>query len=165
MANVGSTIYKYPDCYGHFTVWGEDNGEILTLVFIVDLALHGDISHDKVGYQDIGLNPSIRAFASVASRYSRHTAAIILILNNADVFERDLTRAPMALFDPSYSGGDDTNKAIEYVISRFHSVNYEDLRLYPYVTQQDDLKRLPFLVTALNEIIVQNALQDFWKEC
>lgn len=74
---------------------------------------------------------SLVLFDSVVnSRWFLRTS-IILFFNKIDLLQQKLSRSPFSNYFPDYSGGDNPNRAVKYILWRFNQVNRAHLNLYP----------------------------------
>lgn len=74
---------------------------------------------------------SLVLFDSVVnSRWFLRTS-IILFLNKVDLFRQKLPRSPFSHYFPDYSGGDNPQRAVKYILWRFNQVNRAHLNFYP----------------------------------
>jgi guanine nucleotide-binding protein subunit alpha len=128
-----------------------------SIVFCVDLACY-----DQVLFEISNGNKmleSLLIFDSVVnSRWFMRTS-IVLLLCNLGLFRQKLGRSPLSKYFPDYSGGNDVNSALKYILRRFNQVNRACLNMYPHVT--DNYQDVSIIVfSAVKETILQNALRD-----
>lgn len=92
-----------------------------------------------------------------------------------------VTKVPLSLYYPDFTGGTDVNKAAKYILWRFTQLNRARLSIYPHLTQATDtnnvrsrlasslsgLQELTLLCyqirlvfAAVKETLLQNALRD-----
>ncbi|KAK7439050.1 Guanine nucleotide-binding protein alpha-2 subunit [Stygiomarasmius scandens] len=112
----------------------------------------------------------------INSRWFLRTS-IILIFNKIDVFKKKLQKAcfiihasfcfglillqvPLEQYFPEYTGGNDVNKAVKYILWKFMQGNWAGLSVYPHLMQETDTKSLRLVFAAVKETILQNALKN-----
>jgi len=85
---------------------------------------------------------------------------MILFLNKVDVFKRKLSKSPLEIHFPEYTGGQDINKAAKYILWRFTMVNRAKLPIYPHLTQATDTTNIRTVTMAVKETLLTNALKE-----
>ena len=90
---------------------------------------------------------------------------IILLLNNTDQFKEKLSRTPLHLWFPRYTGGADYSCAMDYVLSRFVSLNqFESRGIYThFLKSENDSTCMTFLMAAVHDILIQANLRESKK--
>jgi guanine nucleotide-binding protein G(i) subunit alpha len=64
--------------------------------------------------------------------------SMVLFLSNMSAFQQRLKRYPLGNSCPNYTGGDDVDRAAEYILGLFKSANRANLSLNPHVAEPDD---------------------------
>lgn len=128
-----------------------------SIIFVVDLACYDEV---LFGSQN-ALMEQLDYFDNIVnSRWFMHTS-IILLFNNVDTFRSKLALMPLAHFFPDYSGGDDLNRAVKYLLWRFHQVNRAHLSFYPHLLRSTDTSYVPLVHAAVNKTIRENFVRSF----
>ncbi|KAG7193996.1 Guanine nucleotide-binding protein alpha-2 subunit [Scheffersomyces spartinae] len=106
------------------------------------------------------LEESLTLFDSVVnSRWFARTS-VVLFLNKIDIFAKKLPHSPLENYFPDYIGGNDVNKAAQYIYWRFTQVNRSGLKIYPHITQATDTSNIELVMAAVRETILENSLRD-----
>ena len=126
------------------------------IFFFVDLA-----SYDQVPIPESPQNKMmdyLAVFDSVVNSHWFMRTGVILLLGNVVVFKRKLAKVPLAACFPDYSGGNDVNRAAEYILWRFNQVNRARLNIYPHLVELTDTSNMRLVLAAIEETIIQNAM-------
>ena len=97
--------------------WIKAFENVPAILFVVDMD-----EYDEVFFEESNRNrmmESMVIFDSVVNSRWFMRSSVFLLLNNLDSFRRKLRRAPLANYFPDYSGGNDVNKAEEFILWRF----------------------------------------------
>jgi len=86
-------------------------------------------------------------------------SSIILFLNFTDLFREKIKRVPLKEFFPAYEGGDDYEKATNFLYERFEELNKNRLTIYTHLTCATDTDNIKFVFQALKETVLQNNLK------
>lgn len=101
--------------------------ELVSFVFVVDLT-----SYDTKtpGNSKTEMVEAMDSFDSIVNSQWCIESTIMLILNNRNAFEEKLSRSALNIQFPYYTGGDDVNKAMLYIASRFLQVNRTNSHIF-----------------------------------
>lgn len=128
---------------------------VLSIIYFVDLSCY----NEPFGGASTGskLLESISSFDKVInSRWFKRTS-IILFLSNRETFQQKLGVHPLGNYVPGYTGGNDFQNAIKYIVGLFNSTNRTKLDIHHDLCNADDdgIMRLVDTV-AQNTIILNN---------
>lgn len=85
----------------------------------------------------------------------------MLQLPQIDLFREKLPRSPIVDYFPDYTGGSDLQAACDYFSSRFVSLNQSTAKqIYVHFTCATETQQIRFVLSAVNDIIIQLNLRD-----
>lgn len=118
--------------------------------------------YDQTLWEDPTANRMTEALALFEqicnSRFFQQTS-MILFLNKRDIFEQKIKETDLSTCFPDYKGGNDYNKAVEFVEEQFQAVNKQsDKVIYTHVTCATDTGNVRFVFEAARDVIMMNAL-------
>ncbi|KAI8095055.1 G protein alpha subunit [Gilbertella persicaria] len=133
--------------------------DVTAIIFLVAIS-----EYDQVLIEDESVNrmqEALTLFDSICnSRWFERTSTI-LFLNKTDLFKQKLAYSPLEEYFPDYKGGDDYEKASKYIMQRFVSLNSSaEKQVYTHLTCATDTEQIRFVMTAVNDIILQANLRD-----
>lgn len=77
-----------------------------------------------------------------------------------------VTKVPLSLYYPDFTGGTDVNKAAKYILWRFTQLNRARLSIYPHLTQATDTNNVrPASSVPLLCLVDSPALSDPSRLC
>jgi len=121
--------------------------------------------YDQTLIEDDNMNrmhESFTLFDSVCNSKWFTNTAIILFLNKIDILRDKLSISPLNQFFPEYSGGSDFQSACDFFKGKFLDLNrINGKQIYTHFTCATDTKQIKFVMSAVNDIVVQVNL----KEC
>ena len=106
------------------------------------------------------LEESLILFDSVVNSRWFSRTSIVLFLNKIDVLVEKLPYSPLEKHFRDYSGGNNVNKAVKYILWKFTQVNRSGLNIYPHVTQATNTSNINLVFAAIRETILENNLKD-----
>ncbi|KAF9076945.1 heterotrimeric G-protein alpha subunit, GPA3-like protein [Rhodocollybia butyracea] len=131
---------------------------VISIIFCVSLSEYDQVLLEERNQNQ--LMESLLLFESIVnSRWFLRTS-IILLLTDIDVFKRKLPKVPLERYFPEYTGGNDINKAVKYILWKFMLVNRARLNIYPHLTHATDITNLHLVFCAVKETILSNAIED-----
>ncbi|OMH81281.1 Guanine nucleotide-binding protein subunit alpha [Zancudomyces culisetae] len=120
--------------------------------------------YDQVLIEDESSNrmhEALTLFDSICNSRWFSKTSIILFLNKIDLFKEKLPKSPLENHFPDYKGGQNIEAAKEYLLQRFTSLNLSKYKqIYTYYTCATDTNQVKFVMTSVNDIIIQNHLRD-----
>ncbi|CEP15179.1 hypothetical protein [Parasitella parasitica] len=134
--------------------------DVTAIIFLVAIS-----EYDQVLIEDESVNrmqEALTLFDSICnSRWFERTSTI-LFLNKTDLFKQKLPKSPLVDYFPDYQGAnDDYEKASSYLMQRFISLNGSTQKqVYTHLTCATDTEQVKFVMTAVNDIILQTNLRD-----
>ncbi|KAJ7846555.1 heterotrimeric G protein alpha subunit [Mycena leptocephala] len=138
--------------------WMHCFDSVTSLIFCVALS-----DYDQVLEEEKRVNrmrESLYLFESVVnSRWFLRTS-VILFLTKFELFKEKLPRIPLAHHFPEYSGGNDLQKAVKYILWKFLQENRARLAVYPHLTQATDTKHIHLVSAAVKATIQRNARKN-----
>ncbi|KAL9938651.1 hypothetical protein V8E36_002370 [Tilletia maclaganii] len=159
---IGELHYRLFDVGGQRSErkkWIHCFENVTAIIFLVAIS-----EYDQLLYEDQNVNrmqEALTLFDSICnSRWFTRTS-IILFLNKIDLFKEKLPISPMGEYFSDYTGGDDYDAACEYIVNRFISLNQSDSKtIYTHFTCATDTQQIRFVLSAVNDIIIQVNLRD-----
>jgi len=110
--------------------------DITSVLFVMDLD-----EYDHVLFEDETvslLNESLTLFEAIVNSRFFAKSSIILILNRLEVFKEKVTKSPLGDYFPDYTGGNDLNEAVKYLLLKFLRLNTSHRNVYPHVACSND---------------------------
>jgi len=159
---VGPLTYKLFDVGGQRSErrkWIHCFENVTALVFLVSLS-----EYDQRLYEDGQVNrmeEALRLFSSICNSRWFLKTSIILFLNKKDLFAEKLPKSAMGEYFPDYRGGANYEKACEYVLQSFLSLNESTTKnIFSHFTCATDTKQIGFVLTAVQEVLLQQHLRE-----
>lgn len=139
---------KWIHCFDNVTI----------IIFCVALSEYDQVLLEESGQNR--LEESLALFESVVnSRWFARTS-IVLFLNKVDVLQSKLPYSPLEAHFPEYTGGQNVNNAVKYILWRFTQTNRSNLSIFPHVTEATDTSNIQIVFTAVESAIFDNSLKD-----
>lgn len=139
--------------------WIKAFENVPAILFVVDMD-----EYDEVFFEESNRNrmmESVVIFDSVVNSRWFMRSSVFLLLNNLDSFRRKLRRAPLANYFPDYSGGNDVNKAEEFILWRFTQLNRAHLNIYPHLIETIDKSKIQQVFESIEETIIKSNIGKF----
>jgi len=159
---IGELRYRMFDVGGQRSErkkWIHCFENVTAIVFLVAIS-----EYDQMLYEDESINrmqEALALFDSICNSRWFVRTSIILFLNKIDLFREKLERSPIANFFPDYQGGSDFQQACDYFNHRFVGLNQSNAKqIYTHFTCATDTKQIKFVLSAVNDIIIQVNLRD-----
>jgi len=159
---IGDLTYRMFDVGGQRSErkkWIHCFESVTAIIFLVAIS-----EYDQMLYEDESINRMQEAlvlFDSICNSRWFIRTSIILFLNKIDLFKEKLARSPIEPYFPDYTGGPDFNAACEYFAGRFVSLNQSSAKqIYTHFTCATDTNQIKFVLSAVNDIIIQVNLRD-----
>ncbi|CAH1961370.1 unnamed protein product [Acanthoscelides obtectus] len=133
---------------------------VTAIIFCVALS-----GYDLVLAEDEEMNrmvESMKLFDSICNSKWFVTTSIILFLNKKDLFEEKISRSPLTICFPEYTGPNTYEEAAEYVRMKFENLNKrkDQKEIYTHFTCATDTNNIKFVFDAVTDIIIKNNLKD-----
>jgi len=133
--------------------------DVTAVIFCVALS-----EYDLKLYEDDETNrmhESLRLFKEMCNLTWFKTTAMILFLNKRDLYEEKITRVPLTVCFPEYTGGSDLNRTIEYIQIRFEQQNLVPKKaIYAHTTTATDTDNIEKVFTAVKDSVLRRALDE-----
>jgi len=158
---IGDLTYRMFDVGGQRSErkkWIHCFENVTTILFLVAIS-----EYDQLLFEDETVNrmqEALTLFDSICNSRWFIKTSIILFLNKIDRFKEKLPVSPMKNYFPDYEGGADYAAACDYILNRFVSLNQaEQKQIYTHFTCATDTTQIRFVMTAVNDIIIQENLR------
>ncbi|KAI8375096.1 G protein alpha subunit [Choanephora cucurbitarum] len=132
--------------------------DVTAIIFLVAIS-----EYDQVLVEDESVNrmqEALTLFDSICNSRWFEKTSTILFLNKIDLFKQKLPHTPLSDYFPDYKG-DNYEQASKYLMQRFVSLNSSvDKQVYTHLTCATDTEQIRFVMTAVNDIILQANLRE-----
>lgn len=133
---------------------------VTAIIFCVALS-----GYDLVLAEDEEMNrmvESMKLFDSICNSKWFVSTSIILFLNKKDLFEEKITRSPLTICFPEYTGGNTYEEASSYIRTKFENLNKrkDKKEIYTHFTCATDTTNIQFVFDAVTDVIIKNNLKD-----
>ncbi|KAK9766078.1 guanine nucleotide-binding protein subunit alpha [Basidiobolus ranarum] len=159
---VSGMIYRMLDVGGQRSErkkWIHCFENVTAIIFLVAIS-----EYDQMLAEDETVNrmqEALTLFDSICNSRWFVKTSIILFLNKIDLFKLKLSRSPMKNCFPDYEGGSDYQRACEYITDRFTALDHSPKKqIYSHLTCATDTKQVKFVMSAVNDILVQINLRQ-----
>ncbi|XP_037102328.1 guanine nucleotide-binding protein G(i) subunit alpha isoform X1 [Syngnathus acus] len=132
--------------------------EVTAIIFCVALN-----DYDLVLAEDEEMNrmhESMKLFDSICNNKWFTDTSIILFLNKKDLFEQKISKSPLAICYPEYTGENSYEEAAMYIQSQFEDLNKQKgwKEIYTHFTCATDTKHVQFVFDVVTDIIKMNLM-------
>ncbi|XP_033121395.1 guanine nucleotide-binding protein G(i) subunit alpha [Antedon mediterranea] len=133
---------------------------VTAIIFCVALS-----AYDLVLAEDEEMNrmhESMKLFDSICNNKWFTETSIILFLNKKDLFEEKISKSPLVICFPEYSGSNTYEEAAAYIQMRFEDLNKrkDQKEIYTHFTCATDTNNIQFVFDAVTDVIIKNNLKD-----
>ncbi|CAG2100577.1 unnamed protein product [Medioppia subpectinata] len=133
---------------------------VTAIIFCVALS-----GYDLVLAEDEEVNrmvESMKLFDSICNNKWFLETSIILFLNKKDLFEEKITRSPLTICYPEYTGNNTYEEAAAYIQLKFENLNKrkDTKEIYTHFTCATDTNNIQFVFDAVTDVIIKNNLKD-----
>lgn len=133
---------------------------VTAIIFCVALS-----GYDLVLAEDEEMNrmvESMKLFDSICNSKWFVSTSIILFLNKKDLFEEKITRSPLTICFPEYTGQNTYEEASAYIRTKFENLNKrkDKKEIYTHFTCATDTNNIQFVFDAVTDVIIKNNLKD-----
>lgn len=155
-------LYSCPICRiaDVFTRWIHCFENVTAIIFLVAIS-----EYDQALYEDESINrmqESLALFDSICNSRWFVRTSIILFLNKIDLFRAKIAHSNISEYFPDYQGQPgDVQTGCEYFSHRFQSLNQNPQKqVYVHLTCATDTTQIKFVLSAVNDIVIQQNLRD-----
>jgi len=107
------------------------------------------------------MHEALKLFDSICNNKWFEKTSIILFLNKTDLFKEKITKVPLGICFPDYTGLNNYTQACEYIKNQFEAHNRSDSKqVYTQYTCATDTDNIKFVFNAVTDIIIQKNLRD-----
>lgn len=160
---IGDLTYKLFDVGGQRSErkkWIHCFESCNAIVFLVAIS-----EYDQKLYEDESVNrmsEALTLFDSICNSRWFIRTSIILFLNKIDIFREKLPVSPMSHYFPEFRGDDQSyDQTSAFLLDKFVGLNQNlDKSIYAHYTCATDTKALSFVLSAVNDVIIQSNLRD-----
>ncbi|KAB5583960.1 hypothetical protein PDJAM_G00105000 [Pangasius djambal] len=133
---------------------------VTAIIFCVALS-----AYDLMLAEDEEMNrmhESMKLFDSICNNKWFTETSIILFLNKKDLFEEKISRSPLTICFPEYTGANKYDEAASYIQTKFEDLNKkkDTKEIYTHFTCATDTKNVQFVFDAVTDVIIKNNLKD-----
>lgn len=133
---------------------------VTAIIFCVALS-----GYDSVLAEDEEMNrmiESMKLFDSICNSKWFVNTSIILFLNKKDLFQEKITKSPLTVCFPEYTGPNSYEEASAYIKMKFEHLNKrQDQKLiYTHFTCATDTKNIDVVFNAVTDVILTNNLKE-----
>lgn len=155
--HVGKLTYRMVDVGGQRSErkkWIHCFENVTSIIFMVAIN-----EYDQTLIEDDNMNrmhESFTLFDSVCNSKWFTNTAMILFLNKIDILRDKLLNSPVKHYFPEYAGMDDFQSACDFFRNKFLELNRNEMKqIYTHFTCATDTKQIKFVMSAVNDIVVQ----------
>ncbi|XP_070764087.1 guanine nucleotide binding protein (G protein), alpha activating activity polypeptide O, a isoform X5 [Enoplosus armatus] len=132
--------------------------DVTAIIFCVALS-----GYDQVLHEDETTNrmhESLKLFDSICNNNWFKDTSIILFLNKKDLFENKISKSPLSICFPEYTGPNTYEDAAAYIQAQFESKNRSpNKEIYCHMTCATDTGNIQVVFDAVTDIIIANNLR------
>lgn len=133
---------------------------VTAIIFCVALS-----GYDSVLAEDEEMNrmiESTKLFDSLCNSKWFVETSIILFLNKKDLFAEKISKSPLTVCFPEYTGADTYEEASAYIQMKFEQLNKrkDQKEIYTHFTCATDTGNIQFVFDAVTDVIIKNNLKD-----
>ncbi|KAI5726672.1 hypothetical protein M8J76_006535 [Diaphorina citri] len=133
---------------------------VTAIIFCVALS-----GYDSVLAEDEEMNrmiESMKLFDSICNSKWFMDTSIILFLNKNDLFQEKITKSPLTVCFPEYTGPNSYKEAAAYIQMKFEQLNKrkDQKEIYTHFTCATDTSNIQFVFDAVTDVIIKANLKD-----
>jgi len=118
--------------YDQYLLEDKSKGRILESLELFDFAINGSFFEDS---------------------------SFILFMNKQDIFEEKIKTSPLELYFNDYTGGQDAEKAKQFILDKYLSLNHTKKPIYQYFTCATDTNMMEAVFDVIEENVISKALE------
>ena len=129
------------------------------VIFVADISQYDSPHPDSVGFSH--LHQTLTEFDMVINYFHLSRLPVVLLLTGTQDLRKKLQFSSLASWFPDYTEGPDYGQACDYIRNRFISLNTnEERHFYTHFLGDEDTITARFVMAALNDIIIQEAIKS-----
>jgi guanine nucleotide-binding protein G(i) subunit alpha len=147
--------------------WGVHNHKLVgmfhpfdaltSLLLVVDLSSYDEDEHHLPSGDSLNsVTTALETFGAIVNNQRFMRSGVILFFNKVGRFKQKLATHPLCNYFPDFSGGNNFERATDYIISRFHQVNQARRRIYIHFTESADRSNISMMFAAINDTLIRN---------
>lgn len=106
------------------------------------------------------MHESLKLFDSICNNKWFTDTSIILFLNKKDIFEEKITKSPLTICFPEYTGPSAFTEAVAHIQGQYESKNKSAHKeIYTHVTCATDTNNIQFVFDAVTDVIIAKNLR------
>lgn len=178
---IGQLIYRMVDVGGQRSErkkWIHCFEDVTAIIFMVAIS-----EYDQALFEDETVNrmsESLMLFQSICDMDWFKNTSIILFMNKTDIFKNKIKSIPLQHYFPKYRGkihkqlffpfsinfllgGDIYEQASQFLLKQFENLtikNNSNRKVYTHFTCATDTNQIKFVMSVVNDIIIQTSLKD-----
>ena len=138
--------------------------DVTAIIFCVDMS-----AFDQVLVEDEETNKmqeSLKSFEFICNNPYFSKTSMILLLNKKDLFEEKITKSPLSICFPEYTGENEYDQAAEYVREQFEKQNkHADTKeIYTHFTCATDTSNVRFLFDVVSDVFIKLILDTIFSD-
>lgn len=160
MFSIHDVAFKFLDVGGQRNErrkWIHCFDAVTAVIFLTAVS-----EYDQVLYEDEKVNrlhESLQVFESICNNRFFNNTAMILFLNKVDLFKEKITKVPLNICFPQYTGkAGNYDQAIKYIEDRFLAQNTTPRLVFTHPTCATDTKNVERVFDACRMVILKESL-------
>ncbi|KAL9643391.1 hypothetical protein ABK040_010009 [Willaertia magna] len=158
---LNSCLWRFIDVGGHREErrnWVHSFPNATALIFIValneyDLYLEEDKSINR-------MHESLNLFRQICYTEYLDNVPIIIFFNKADLLKEKIAEVDLSVAFPEYKGGKDFNKALDFIMKKFNSVNSKKHNtICSFVTTATETATIKLVFESVKSLILRRELE------
>jgi len=133
--------------------------DVTAVIFCVALS-----EYDLKLFEDDETNrmqESLRLFRETCNLTWFKITAMILFLNKRDLFEEKISRVPLQVCFPDYTGPAEVGPALTFIQNKFEQQNLvTNKAIYSHITTATDTENIRYVFTAVKDSVLRRALDE-----
>ncbi|XP_063043938.1 guanine nucleotide-binding protein G(o) subunit alpha-like [Engraulis encrasicolus] len=132
--------------------------DVTAIIFCVAMSGYDQMLHEDETTNR--MHESLQLFDSICNNKFFVDTSIILFLNKKDLFQEKITKSPLSICFPEYTGNNSYDDATAYIESQFQSKNRSaNKEIYCHLTCATDTGNVQVVFAAVTDIIIANNLR------
>lgn len=142
--------------------WIHCFGEVTAILFVSSLSEYDQFLREEDSQPR--MHESLLLFDEICNSVWFSQTAIILFLNKEDIFRQKIKKVDLSFCFEDYDGGDDYNKALDYIRQRFLEKNNSqnsNRKIYVHVTCAVNTENVEFVFNSVRRTLLEEILGEF----